>query len=141
MDAIPMDLFTDWKIMIVDDEEDSLEVARFILDFYGAIVITATDGREALDVIKQQRPNFVISDLSMPGMDGWELLHNLKVNPLTADLPIFALTAHAMVGDRERALAAGLDNYLTKPLSADTFMQQLVAMLASVPVLKAALQI
>ncbi len=141
MDAIPMDLFTDWKIMIVDDEEDSLEVARFILDFYGANVITATDGREALDLIKQECPNFVISDLSMPGMDGWELLHILKANPLTADLPIFALTAHAMVGDRERALAAGFNNYLTKPLSADTFIQQLVTMLATVPMLKAALQL
>ncbi len=141
MNPIPLDLFAGWTILVVDDEQDSLEVARFILDFYGAEVVSASDGREALDMIKQQRPNFIISDLSMPVMDGWEFLHNLRSSPLTADLPIIALTAHAMVGDRERVLAAGFTDYITKPLSADTFIQQLVTMLATIPTFKAALHL
>lgn len=133
MKEIPTNLLQNWCIVVVDDEEDSLEVARYILDFYSADVRTASHGREALQLIRKMRPHFVISDLSMPQMDGWELLCELKNDPATRDIPVIALTAHAMIGDRERAIAAGFHNYLTKPLTADTFIHDLLRLLMDIP--------
>jgi CheY-like chemotaxis protein len=132
---IPFDLLTDWDVVIVDDEDDSLEVARYILDFYGAHVHTGVNGREGLELAQTVLPKFVIADLSMPVMDGWEMLNELKADLRTTEIPVIALTAHAMVGDRERAMAAGFHNYLTKPLTADTFIQQLVSLLVDIPIL------
>lgn len=133
MSIIPMDLLKDWDIVVIDDEPDSLEVARYILDFYGAVVHTATNGTEGVVLVKNVKPRFVISDLSMPGMDGWEFLSQLKATLSTCDIPVVALTAHAMRGDRERAVAAGFHNYLTKPLTATTFMDQLLVLLLDIP--------
>lgn len=130
---IPMDILKDWDVVVIDDDPDSLEVARFILDFYGATVHTAINGREGIALVKKVRPRFVISDLSMPEMDGWEFLSELKLTLSTSDIPVIALTAHAMRGDRERAVAAGFYNYLTKPLTANTFMDQLMVLLLDSP--------
>jgi|GEM_PF-1153885 len=80
MSNIPANLLQGWKIVIVEDEPDNLEVAAYILEFYGAIVYPAMDGKEGLAVITDTSPDFVISDLSMPSMDGWELIHKLKLN-------------------------------------------------------------
>jgi CheY-like chemotaxis protein len=131
--SIPFDLLAGWDIVVIDDEPDSLEVARFILDFYGAIVHTAINGREGLELVERIQPRFVISDLSMPEMDGWEFLKELHERVDQQHIPVIALTAHAMRGDRERAIAAGFHNYLTKPLTADTFIDQLLALLLDIP--------
>jgi CheY-like chemotaxis protein len=141
MSNIPPDLLQDWKIVIVEDEPDSLDVASYILQFYGATVYPATDGSEGLSVIKEVRPDFVISDLSMPVMDGWELIHTLKRDVATRDIPIIALTAHAMNGDRERAISVGFHNYLTKPLTANTFIDQLIKLLLDIETLSDRLNI
>ncbi len=141
MNTLSTNLLKNWCIVVVDDEDDSLEVARYILDFYGADVRTATNGRQALELIRQLKPNFVISDLSMPQMDGWELLRELKDDPSTREIPVIALTAHAMVGDRERAIAAGFHNYLTKPLTAKTFIHDLMRLLLDIPKLSKDLNI
>lgn len=133
MSNIPMDLLKGWDIVVIDDEPDSLEVARYILDFYGANVHTATNGMEGVALVEKVRPRFVISDLSMPEMDGWEFLSELKATLSMRDIPVIALTAHAMRGDRERAIAAGFHNYLTKPLTATTFMDQLMVLLLDIP--------
>ncbi len=133
MSMIPYDLLQDWDVVVIDDEPDSLEVARYILDFYGANVYTATNGKEGLRLVDQVNPRFVISDLSMPEMDGWGFLSELKEIAAHRDLPVIALTAHAMRGDRERAFAAGFHNYLTKPLTANTFIDQLLALLLDIP--------
>lgn len=126
-------------VVIVDDEEDSLEVACYILDFYGVIVHSGCNGQEGLALVEAHRPRFIISDLSMPVMDGWEFMHHLKKNIATRDIPVIALTAHAMAGDRERAFSAGFTNYITKPFNATTFINQLVTLLET-PDLKAAFQ-
>lgn len=131
--SIPFDLLAGWDIVVIDDEPDSLEVARFILDFYGANVHTATNGLEGLELVADVQPRFVISDLSMPEMDGWEFLKELRERTDHQDIPVIALTAHAMRGDRERAIAAGFHNYLTKPLTADTFIDQLLRLLLDIP--------
>lgn len=133
MENIPKDLLDGWDIVVIDDEEDSLEVAEIILFEYGANVHTASDGKEALEVIRDVKPRFIISDLSMPVMDGWELIITLKKDSELADIPVIALTAHAMKGDRDRAVQAGFHNYLTKPLTIKTFMGDLIKLLVDIP--------
>jgi CheY-like chemotaxis protein len=130
---INRDILKDWVIVVVDDEPDSLEVATRILKFYGANVHTAVNGQMALEVALDVMPRFVLTDLSMPVLDGWGLLFELKQNRRTIDIPVFALTAHAMVGDRERAIAAGFHNYLTKPLTPATFMTDMIHLIEGVP--------
>jgi CheY-like chemotaxis protein len=122
-----------WLVLVVDDEFDSREVATMMLERAGATVITAEHGKEALTVITKKRPNFILSDLSMPVMDGWQLMYALNQNSDTIDIPVIALTAHAMRGDRERAMAAGFRNYINKPLDAKKFMSQLLVILVEQP--------
>lgn len=133
MQHIPGDLLVGWDIVVIDDEEDSLMVAEVILLEYGANVYTANNGKAGLEVVRQARPRFVISDLSMPIMDGWGFIFEMKADRALQDIPVIALTAHAMIGDRERAVSAGFHNYLTKPLTVDTFMADLVRLLIDIP--------
>jgi two-component system, cell cycle response regulator DivK len=128
---IPTDIFQDWAVLIVDDDPDSLEIVDILLSAYGANVITASNGKQGLDLAKARHPRFIISDLSMDEMTGWELVDALKLDRTMMDIPIFAFTAHAMSGDREKAIAHGFHNYLVKPIRADTFMEQLIAILLS----------
>jgi CheY-like chemotaxis protein len=130
---IQRDTLKEWVIVVVDDEIDSLEVATRILRHYGATVYSANNGKEGLEVIRKVKPRFVISDLSMPEVDGWAMLYELKLDRATIDIPVIALTAHAMVGDRERAITAGFHNYLTKPLTPATFMNDLLRLLIDIP--------
>jgi CheY-like chemotaxis protein len=123
----------DQRILLIDDEPDSLEVASILLELYGADVITATNGRDGLDLARKLHPVFIISDLSMPYMSGWEMLHELKINRPTLDIPVIALTAHAMEGDRNRAIAAGFHNYLIKPLRPQTFINDLLHVVMDIP--------
>lgn len=127
------DVLQGQTILVVEDEPDSLEVATILLQMYDADVITATNGREGLEQARKYHPKFIISDLSMPVMSGWEMVHHLKDDRSTNDIPVIALTAHAMTGDRERALAAGFHNYLSKPLRPDTFINDLMKLVADSP--------
>jgi CheY-like chemotaxis protein len=111
----------------------SLMVAAMILKHHGASVHTAANGQEGLDIAKTLHPRFIISDLSMPVMDGWTMIEELKRDVSTHAIPAIALTAHAMTGDREKAVAAGFHNYLTKPLTPSTFMKDLVRLLTDIP--------
>jgi len=133
MIEIPKDLLKGWDIVVIDDEEDSLMVAQMVLDEYGANTHTATDGEEGIAAIRQVRPKFVISDLSMPVMDGWGLISEMQKDPDLREIPAIALTAHAMVGDRERAIAFGFHSYLSKPLTVETFIQDLINLLIDIP--------
>jgi CheY-like chemotaxis protein len=121
-----------WVVLVIDDEMDSLEVAQRVLRFHGATVHTASNGSDGLELARTVQPTFILSDLSMPVMDGWELLSHLQEDPATAHIPVVALTAHAMQGDRERVLNVGFYNYLTKPLSPLNFLQDLLAMFSEV---------
>ena len=126
-------LLKGWTVLLIDDEEDSLELARYILEFYGATVTTAVDGQEGLEKTRATHPDFIISDISMPKVDGWDFIKQLKSDPALTHIPVIALSAHALRGDRERAIAAGFNNYLTKPLTANTFMLDLLQLLAVIP--------
>lgn len=141
MTTLPRNLLDDWDVVVIDDEDDSLEVAQIILEEYGANVRLASNGKEGLTLIRESRPKLVISDISMPVMDGWGMIYALKNDRALMDIPVIALTAHAMIGDRERAIGAGFHNYLTKPLTATTFIHDLVKLLVEIPELAAELQL
>ena len=130
---LPPNLLEGWQIVVVDDEPDSLEVAQIILEAYGATVHTASNGAEGLALVKSVRPKLVISDISMPVMDGWGFAEAIKNDRTTMDIPMIALTAHAMPGDREKAIAAGFHNHLTKPLTVDSFIHDLIKLLVEIP--------
>ena len=129
LNPIPDDILAGWTVLVIDDEPDAAEVAQILLEMYGANVMLANNGRQGLELTVQHRPRFVICDISMPEMNGWEFVEELKNNRTTSDIPVVALTAHAMTGDREKALAKGFHNYLTKPLQPETFVSQLLTIL------------
>src|SRR5262245_38315170 len=112
-----------WKVLLVDDEPDNIEVVAESLEFYGMTVKTAENGQVALDALKEFSPDLILLDLSMPVMDGWQTLRNLKSNPETQSIPVLALSAHAILGDKERAIAVGFDGYMTKPVSVPTLIE------------------
>ena len=108
-------------ILIVDDNPVNLKLARVLLTGAGHDVRTAGDAEEALEVLKTFRPKLILMDIQLPGMDGLALTRRLKSDPATKDIVIVALTAYAMKGDDEKALASGCAAYITKPLDTRTF--------------------
>ena len=133
MSNIPRDILQGWDVLVIEDDPINMDVACRILKAYSANVFTATNGQEALNILQTLRPRFILCDLSMPIMDGWQLIENLKQERDLSSIPIFALTAHAMIGDREKALNAGFHNYMTKPFTAKTFMQNLMVLVEDIP--------
>ncbi len=114
-----------WSILVVDDEPDNLEVVATVLSFFGMTVKTATDGMQGLEELKQLTPTLILLDLAMPRMDGWRMFEEIKNIPHLRQVPIVALTAHAMIGDEERILQAGFDGYLSKPVNLPTLLQDI----------------
>ena len=107
------------KVLVVaDDEPRNVDLIRMLVEDTGLPVriLVARNGFDAIRSSQEAGPALVLMDLKMPGLDGWEATRLLKADPATAAIPVVALTAQAMAGDRERALAAGCDDYLTKPL-------------------------
>jgi CheY-like chemotaxis protein len=107
-------------ILIVDDNATNLKLARVVLVGEGYEVTTANDAEEALEVLRTFSPRLILMDIQLPGIDGLELTRRLKSDPKTAHIAIVALTAYAMKGDEEKALASGCDGYITKPIDPDT---------------------
>lgn len=121
-----------WSVLVVDDEPDNREIAETVLSFNGVKVRTAIHGADGLKLLEDLTPTFVLLDLSMPIMDGWEMIKAMRANPKTQAIPVIALTAHAMAGDREKAYEAGFDGYIAKPFRIPTFMSELKSCLRSV---------
>jgi len=115
-----------WTVLIVDDQPDNLEIARKVLGFGGAKIYTAENGVQGMLILEKLIPSFILLDLSMPVMDGWEMLARVRANLDTQDIPVIALTAHAMAGDRERVMLAGFDGYIAKPFRLSTFMSEIL---------------
>ncbi len=112
------------RILIVEDEEANIAVVRNILEIMldQDDVYVARDGHEGIKLAYEHDPEIILMDLSLPKLDGWEVARSLKSNPRFKKVPILALTAHAMVGDREKALEAGCDDYYAKPIEVDEFI-------------------
>ncbi len=104
------------KILLVEDDEMNRDMLSRRLKRKGFEVIIAADGREGVAKASAESPDLILLDMSLPVMDGWEAARTIKADPETRDIPIIALTAHAMAGDREKALEAGCDEYDTKPV-------------------------
>lgn len=119
------------RVLVVDDEPDSIDVVTMVLSASGATVFTATNGQEGLEVFKQRQPTLILTDLSMPQMDGWQLVKEIRQFENGRTTPVIALTAHAMSGDQERVLAGGFDGYLSKPLRMFTLLDDLKSCLGS----------
>jgi CheY-like chemotaxis protein len=118
-------------ILIVDDRATSRELLRTVLEKQGYAVTEAADGEEALQKVRAESPHLVLLDLQMPVRDGYEVLRELRQDPRFAALPIIAITASAMQGDRERALAAGFTAYLTKPVALSQLREEIQRLLPS----------
>lgn len=117
---------TGLKIIVVDDEPEAVLVLTDLLGFYGATVFEAEDGAQALELIKTVQPDLILTDISMPVMDGWELIKVLRETPATANIPVLALTANALPEDILRGLSLGFNSYLTKPLNAVTLLNDII---------------
>ena len=126
------DIGQERTILIVDDNRDGRELAAKILKAKGFRIIEAIDGEDALQKVTE-KPDLVLMDISLPKLDGYEVTRRLKSQEIYKDIPVIALTAHAMKGDRERAISAGFYNYLTKPLTASTFIDELLILLMDIP--------
>ena len=104
------------KILLVEDNEMNRDMLSRRLLRNGFEVVMAVDGQQAVDMAASESPAIILMDMSLPVIDGWEAARRMKASPATARVPMVALTAHAMAGDREKALAAGCDEYDTKPV-------------------------
>src|SRR5216683_2348683 len=117
------------SILIIDDHPVNLELAKVLLVLEGYEVHTAGDAETALVILPELRPDLILMDVQLPGMDGLELARRLKADPMHKNARIVALTAYAMKGDEEKALAAGCDGYLSKPIDTRTFPKMVASFL------------
>ena len=119
------------KILLVEDNPVNRRLAEFLLRSQGYDVRAAATGVEAFEMLERERPDLIVMDIQLPGMDGLEVTRKLKEQPATADIPVIAVTSYAMKGDREKALAAGCAGYVTKPIDKNIFIQEIAAHVGS----------
>lgn len=113
------------KILIVEDNEMNRDMLSRRLERRGFSVVMAVDGRQGVDMARSEKPDLVLMDMSLPVMDGWTATQTIKADAELAKIPVIALTAHAMEGDREKALAAGCDDYDTKPIELPRLLEKI----------------
>jgi CheY-like chemotaxis protein len=109
-------------ILIVEDDPKNLKLIRDLLQIRGYTTLEATDGKQGVDMARAKMPDLIFMDIQMPVMDGFEAISILKADPVTKSIPIIALTAFAMQGDREKCMEAGCNDYITKPLDTRAFV-------------------
>jgi len=118
------------RILLVEDNDMNRDMMSRRLQRKGYEVLMAADGMQAILMAESETPDLILLDMSLPVIDGWEAARRLKASPTTASVPIIALTAHAMAGDREKALAAGCDDYDAKPVDFPQLVAKIDALLA-----------
>jgi len=121
------------KILIIEDTENNRVLLTRRLRPRGYDIITAEDAEKGLLLVEGERPDLVLMDVGLPGMNGWDATRQLKSNPATKHVPVIALTAHAMDGDREKAIAAGCDEYEIKPIDFNRLFEKIDRLLAQRP--------
>lgn len=110
------------RILVVEDNMDNYELVRFILERAGYDVFLAVNGRDGVAAARLQKPDLILMDLGMPEMDGWLATEKLKADDATKSIPLYALTAYTLPGERKRAMAAGCDGYVSKPIHMNRFL-------------------
>ena len=121
------------KILIIEDTENNRVLLTRRLKPRGYDIITAEDAEKGLPLVEGERPDLILMDVGLPGMNGWDATRQLKSNPATQHVPVIALTAHAMDGDREKAMAAGCDEYEIKPIDFGRLFEKIDRLLAQRP--------
>ncbi len=121
------------KILLVEDNEMNRDMLSRRLTRNGFEIAIAVNGQEGLDMATSERPDLILMDLSLPVMDGWEATRQIKANAATRTIPVIALTAHAMADDKAKALAAGCDDFDTKPVELPRLLEKINALLAAPP--------
>ena len=120
------------KVLYVEDNDDNVYMLKMRLELLDEFeVLTAEDGEKGCDMAAAELPDIILMDLEMPGIDGWEATRRLKSNPQTRDIPVIALSAHALAGSRDKALAAGCDEFDTKPIEFDRLVATMRRVLAA----------
>src|ERR1051326_995495 len=117
------------KILLIEDNEMNRDMLSRRLERKGYDVVLAVDGESGVAMARAEEPDLILMDMSLPVLDGWEATRRLKAGPATHRIPVIALTAHAMAGDRERAIEAGCDDYDTKPVEMSRLLGKIVALL------------
>ncbi len=121
------------RVLIVDDNELNIEMASFLLQQVGMQVASVRDGHGALEQVERFDPDLVLLDIQLPGFDGMAVTQRLRSTPRTRPLAIVAFTAYAMMGDKEKFLAAGCDGYIAKPIQVSTFADEVRALIPAAP--------
>ena len=121
------------RILIIEDNPANVELMSFLLGAYGHTPLNAPDGARGVAAARSELPDLIACDVNLPGMDGFQVLAALKQEPALAAVPVLAVTALAMAGDREKVLAAGFDGYISKPIEPESFVAELEAFLAGTP--------
>jgi two-component system, cell cycle response regulator DivK len=119
------------KILLIEDNEANRDALSRHLKRRGFEVVMAIDGQQGIIMSRSETPSLILMDMSLPVLDGWEATRQLKADPQTSSIPVIALTAHAMAGDRARALEAGCDDYDTKPVEFPRLLAKIQALLAA----------
>jgi CheY-like chemotaxis protein len=119
------------KILLVEDNEMNRDMLSRRLARNGYAVVIAVDGQQGVEMAAAERPDLILMDMSLPVMDGWEATRRVKADPVTRAIPVIALTAHAMAQDREQALAAGCDDFDTKPVELPRLLEKIKALLGA----------
>jgi len=112
-------------ILVIEDNEQNLYLMRFLLEQHGFHVLTATDGLQGIEMARQRRPDCILLDIQLPAMDGYHVAEVLRLDPGLKTTPIIAVTSYAMMGDREKAIGAGANDYIEKPINPATFVEQI----------------
>lgn len=115
------------RVLVVEDNPANLSLMEYLLRAFGFVVLTATDGIEGVAAAHRERPDVILMDLQMPNLNGFDAASQLKRHPGVKHIPIVAVTAFAMVGDRDKILAHGFDGYISKPIAAGTFANEVRA--------------
>jgi two-component system cell cycle response regulator len=113
------------RILVIEDNLINLELITYLLKSFSYTVLSATNGDEGIDLAHSQRVDLIICDVHLPGMDGYQVARRLKEHPVLRNIPLVAVTALAMMGDREKALAAGFNSYISKPIIPENFIKQI----------------
>jgi CheY-like chemotaxis protein len=120
------------KLLYIEDNEDNLYMLTLWFDVLGGYeIVSAPDGAAGIAMAAAELPDLILMDLNLPEIDGWEATRRLKADPATRDIPIIALTAHAMAGDREKAITTGCDDFETKPIEFDRLLAKIERVLAA----------
>ena len=113
------------KLLLVEDNEMNRDMLSRRLERRGFAIVMAVDGQQGVDMARSEKPDLILMDMSLPVMDGWTATRTIKDDAETAGIPVIALTAHAMAGDREKAMAAGCDDYDTKPIELPRLLEKI----------------